>query len=72
MIKIRLSRGGTKNKPYYRIVVVDSRRKRDGAPLEVLGYWHPAKKTKRIDKNKLAHWQKNGAKATPAVKRIIG
>ena len=43
-VKIRLTRMGTKKKPYYRIVVVDSRKKRDGAYIENVGVYHPLKK----------------------------
>ena len=45
MVKIRLSRFGSKHNPHYRIVVTDARRKRDGAYLESLGYYDPRKTT---------------------------
>lgn len=71
MIKIRLSRVGVKNKPYYRVVVSDERKKRSNSSLEVLGFWHPAKGVKKIDKKKLESWVAKGAKLTKAVSELI-
>jgi len=71
MIKIRLSRGGVRNNPVYRIVAIDERRGREGKPLEILGFWHPAKATKRIDKKRLAAWVEKGAKTTRAVDKLL-
>ena len=71
MIKIRLTRGGTKNKPFYRIVAIEESRKREGKPLDILGYWHPAKDTKKIDKKKLKFWIERGAKVTKAVEKLL-
>jgi small subunit ribosomal protein S16 len=71
MIKIRLARGGTKNKPFYRIVAIEESRKREGKSLDILGYWHPAKDTKKIDKKKLKFWIERGAKVTKAVEKLL-
>ena len=71
MIKIRLARGGTKNKPFYRIVAIEESRKREGKPIDILGYWHPAKDTKKIDKKKLKFWIERGAKVTKAVEKLL-
>jgi small subunit ribosomal protein S16 len=71
MIKIRLARGGTKNKPFYRIVAIEESRKREGKPLDILGYWHPAKDIKKIDKKKLKFWIERGAKVTKAVEKLL-
>ncbi len=71
MIKIRLARGGTKNKPFYRIVAIEESSKREGKPLDILGYWHPAKDTKKIDKKKLKFWIERGAKVTKAVEKLL-
>ncbi|TEU02527.1 30S ribosomal protein S16 [Candidatus Woesebacteria bacterium] len=71
MIKIRLARGGTKNKPFYRIVAIEESRKREGKPQDILGYWHPAKDTKKIDKKKLKFWIERGAKVTKAVEKLL-
>lgn len=71
MIKIRLARGGTKNKPFYRIVAIEESRKREGKSQDILGYWHPAKDTKKIDKKKLKFWIERGAKVTKAVEKLL-
>ena len=71
MIKIRLSRTGVRKNPFYRIVVCDERVKNKGKHLEIIGFWHPAKNLVKIDKGKLAKWEKTGAKTTPAVSRLI-
>lgn len=71
MIKIRLSRSGVRKKPFYRIVAVDERVKVKGKSLDILGFWQPAKKLKKIDTEKLNQWLKKGAKVTTAVKKLI-
>jgi small subunit ribosomal protein S16 len=71
MIKIRLSRVGTKNRPYYRIVAADERKKRSDSSLGVIGFWHPAKGVKKIDKKKLKSWIDKGAKLTSAVAKLL-
>lgn len=81
MIKVRLARGGTKNKPFFRIVAIDSRRKRGGKPLDILGFWQPAKDDirgkrtsegqKSIDRKKVKFWKSRGAQVTAAVNRLI-
>ena len=49
MVKIRLTRGGAKKRPHYRIVAIDERKPRDGRPLEYLGTYDPAPNPERID-----------------------
>lgn len=71
MIKIRLARHGKKNDPFYKIVAIEKNRKREGKPLEVLGYWHPAKDDKKIDKKKIKKWLSNGAQITKGVKKLL-
>lgn len=71
MVKIRLSRGGVKNKPYYRIVATDSKNKSKGKYLELIGYWQPSKDTKVIDKEKVDKWLKSGAQISPAVMKLM-
>lgn len=71
MVKIRLSRIGTKNKPFYRIVAIDERQKAKGTALEILGFWHPSLKKVEIDNVKVEEWVKKGALVTPAVKKLI-
>ena len=71
MIKIRLSRGGAKKAPYWHIVAIDESKKRDGAPLEILGHWHPAKGDIQIDRKKIEGWITKGAVVTKAVEKLI-
>lgn len=71
MVKIRLSRGGVRNHPFYRIVAIDERKGPKGKFLDIVGYWHPAKKILKVDKKMLEKWTKVGAKISPAVKKII-
>ncbi|OGM13692.1 30S ribosomal protein S16 [Candidatus Woesebacteria bacterium RIFCSPLOWO2_01_FULL_39_23] len=72
MIKIRLARGGTKNKPFFRIVAIDERKKVRGSAIDLLGTWNPKKNTKIFDKTKIDAWIKKGAILSPAVKKLIG
>lgn len=71
MIKIRLARHGKRNAPFYRIVAIDERSKREGEPLEVIGFFNPTKKSLKIDKEKLTNWVKKGAQMTDAVRKLI-
>jgi small subunit ribosomal protein S16 len=71
MVAIRLARFGRKKGPFYRIVAVDSTKKVAGLNLEVLGYYNPAKKTVKIEKEKLAAWVATGAKISPAVQKLL-
>lgn len=72
MVKIRLSRTGKRNAPSYRIVVMDSRTKRDGKVIEKIGFYDPKTKpvTIKFDQKKLDYWLSKGAKLTEAVKKI--
>ena len=70
MVKIRLSRFGRKNAPYYRIAVVDSRKKATGGVIEYIGTWNPIKKVMDIDKKKLTEWIKKGAQVSDTVKNL--
>jgi small subunit ribosomal protein S16 len=71
MVAIRLSRFGRKKAPYYRVVAVDSQKKATGGVIEYLGTWNPAKKTKEIDKEKVAAWVKKGAQISASVKKLL-
>lgn len=70
--KIRLTRGGTKKKPFYRIIVCDSRSPREGRFIEVLGHYNPrtSPPTIHLDREKFSQWCKVGAQATLTVKKI--
>lgn len=71
MIKIRLSRGGVRNKPFYRIVAIDSRSKSRGKYLELIGHWQPSKGDIVLDKSKIEKWVKLGAQVSPAVYKLM-
>nr|YP_009392578.1 ribosomal protein S16 [Caloglossa monosticha]ARW61140.1 ribosomal protein S16 [Caloglossa monosticha] len=71
MLKIRLKRLGKKKKPCYRIIVIDSRSKRDGKALEELGFYDPISKNYKLDLSKVYQRIKNGAKTTKIVQNIL-
>lgn len=68
-VSIRLTRGGRKKKPSYRIVVLDSRKKRDGSYLDKLGHYNPCVDPAEIvlDTERLDEWVKKGANCSPTV-----
>ena len=71
-VKIRLSRLGKKNRPYWRIIAVDSRNKRDGAFLDDLGTYDPIKHTViQIDKDRINEWVTKGAECSAAVTKLM-
>ncbi|MBS4539772.1 30S ribosomal protein S16 [Clostridium sp. D2Q-11] len=72
-VKIRLKRMGAKKKPFYRIVVADSRSPRDGRFIEELGYYNPVSEPKeiKIDAEKAVKWLNNGAKPTDTVNTLF-
>ena len=73
MVKIRLKRMGAHKKPFYRIVVADSRTPRDGRFIEEIGYYNPmtAPKEIKIDEEAAAKWLSNGAQPTETVKKLF-
>ncbi|NLW34064.1 30S ribosomal protein S16 [Syntrophorhabdus aromaticivorans] len=72
-VKFRLSRHGSKKKPFYRIVVADSRSPRDGAFIERVGSYDPLKEPAEIslDKDKVKDWYKRGARPTRTVENLF-
>jgi small subunit ribosomal protein S16 len=72
MLKIRLTRKGKKNQPFYRIVVTESAWKRDGKYIHLLGHYNPLAKSVKIKLNKKAYqeWIKKGAQPSKTVKRL--
>ena len=72
-VKIRLARHGAKKRPYYRVVVADSRAPRDGRIIEEVGRYNPmtAPKTINLDLEKIADWQSKGAQLTDAVAALV-
>ena len=73
MVKLRLKRMGAINKPFYRIVAVDSRKKRDGKYLEALGYYDPKTDpfTLKVDVDKSIKWLKLGAQPSDTVRSLF-
>ncbi|MGL5633265.1 MAG: 30S ribosomal protein S16 [Azovibrio sp.] len=75
MVVIRLARGGAKKRPFYNMVVTDSRNARDGRFVERIGFYNPvAAETEeglRVSMDRLDYWQKNGAQVSLTVKRLV-
>ena len=73
MVKIRLARGGAKKKPYYRIVVADVRKKRDGKFIERIGFYNPMIQENRfeIDAERAKYWLSAGAQPTDRVCKLM-
>nr|YP_009027636.1 30S ribosomal protein S16 [Neoporphyra perforata]AGQ17156.1 30S ribosomal protein S16 [Neoporphyra perforata]AHB35339.1 30S ribosomal protein S16 [Neoporphyra perforata]AIA19501.1 30S ribosomal protein S16 [Neoporphyra perforata] len=71
MVKLRLKRYGRKKQPSYRIVVMDSRNKRDGKAIEELGFYNPITNETRIDTSKILQRLAQGAQATRIVQNIL-
>ena len=71
MVKIRLSRSGVRNHPFYRIVAIEDKKGPKGKFLDIVGYHHPLRKTLKVDKKILDKWLSVGAKISPAVQKII-
>ena len=72
-VKIRLKRMGSNKKPFYRIVVADSRSPRDGKFIEEIGYYNPVSQPKQVKINdeKAVKWLSNGAQPTDTVKTLL-
>ncbi len=72
MVKIRLSRLGKKNRPYWRIVAMDSRKKRDGAFLDNLGTYDPlTREIIQFNLDRIEEWVSKGAICSPTVTKLI-
>ena len=74
MTVVRLTRMGRKKKPFYRIVVTDSRKRRDGGWIESIGYYNPVVNPKviKFDEERLNYWISVGTQMSPTVKKITG
>ena len=72
-VKIRLTRMGKKKNPFYRVVVADERTRRDGAPIEEIGYYNPMTEPAeiKIDADKAQKWLANGAQPTDTVRALL-
>ncbi|BCB96691.1 30S ribosomal protein S16 [Dissulfurispira thermophila] len=73
MVKIRLTRMGAHKKPFYRIIVADSRARRDGPFIEVIGTYDPKKEPSeiKIDSERAKYWIEHGAQPTDTVKKLM-
>jgi small subunit ribosomal protein S16 len=72
-VSIRLTRGGSKKKAFFRVVVTDSKSKRDGRFLEIVGHFNPKTRPESItlDMDRIREWTDKGGQLTPAVKKLI-
>jgi small subunit ribosomal protein S16 len=75
MVVIRLARGGAKKRPFYNIVVADSRERRDGRYLERVGFYNPmasgGEEQLRVVFDRVTYWKGVGAQASPTVDRLL-
>ena len=75
MVVIRLSRGGSKKRPFYNIVAADSRHRRDGRFLERVGFYNPVASGNaeglRVAFDRIDYWAGNGAQLSPTVDRLV-
>ena len=75
MVTIRLARGGSKKRPFYRIVVADSRRSRDGRFIEQIGFFNPVARGQeerlRVALDRIEHWQGLGAQISDRVASLV-
>ncbi|WP_428603343.1 30S ribosomal protein S16 [Sedimenticola sp.] len=75
MVTIRLSRTGAKKRPFYHIVVADSRNPRDGKYIERLGFFNPiatgGEERLRLDQARVSHWISQGAQPTDRVAQLV-
>ncbi len=76
MVVIRLSRGGSKGRPFYNIVVADARERRDGRFIERVGFYNPVaaggEQPLRVALDRVSYWSGVGARLSPTVERLIG
>jgi small subunit ribosomal protein S16 len=75
MVVIRMARGGAKNRPFYNVVVADSRMPRDGRFIERIGFYNPkasgGEPPFRLALDRVAYWAEQGAQPSAAVKKLI-
>ncbi|MBI3524628.1 MAG: 30S ribosomal protein S16 [Betaproteobacteria bacterium] len=75
MVVIRLARSGAKKRPFYNMVVTDSRNRRDGRFVERIGFYNPVAAANesglRVDMQRLAYWQGHGAQLSPTAARLV-
>lgn len=75
MVVVRLARGGSKKRPFYKLVVADQRKSATGRFIEQVGFFNPVARGQeeavRIDQARIDHWVAQGAQMSPRVKSII-
>jgi small subunit ribosomal protein S16 len=72
MLMIRLARFGAKKKPFYRVVVIEKERARNGRALEVVGHFNPlGQQVVNLKHDRIEHWTKAGAQMSDTVKRLV-
>ncbi len=75
MVVIRLSRGGSKKRPFYNVVVADSRCRRDGRFIERVGFYNPVAaeggEGMRLDEDRISYWTGHGAQLSDTVARLF-
>jgi small subunit ribosomal protein S16 len=71
MLKLRLKRIGRKGSPSYRLVVMESKSRRDGRPVDEVGYYDPILKKYKFDSDKIQKWLSYGAKPTETVLNLL-
>jgi small subunit ribosomal protein S16 len=71
MLKLRLKRTGKKRSPSYRLVIMENTSRRDGRPVEEVGYYNPITKQYKFDAEKIKKWLKYGAKPTQTVSGLL-
>ena len=75
MVIIRLSRGGSKNRPFFNVVVADSRNRRDGRFIERVGFYNPVapegQEALLLQMERITHWQGKGAQLSETVSKLV-
>jgi small subunit ribosomal protein S16 len=71
LLKIRLRRMGLRNRPAYRVVVIDSRKARDGKYMESVGHYDPRTKLLELKPDRIEHWVSKGAQTSDTVGRLV-
>ena len=71
MLKLRLKRTGKKRSPSYRLVIMENLSRRDGRPIDEVGYYDPISKKCKFDGDKIKQWLNYGAQPTPTVLTLL-
>ncbi len=72
MLKIRLTRIGSNKNPHYRVVVVPARSKRNTKAIEILGFYDPKTKEKKLDSERITYWRSKGAQLSDIMTQLMG